>query len=229
MFFSKPIVEFPKITAPAADVCAKSNPSTEGKALLTPGMTAPHYVNTLEKNKMSVDMVHFFAHGLPEKDGICWACQSSRLVAPKMSTPEMNCLQLTENWLKFPKPNVHLDLQAALGKIDFTGPGGWTAQAAMWSICPPSAPGMPAGPVVAAAIVGAILLAAGLSIGLAMPAIPKPKLQIPMMRLPPNIMAQFKSPAVPQLPSLDQPKMMKMLFPFIDLGKGVASCKVTCC
>ena len=78
MFFSKPVVELPKITAPtAAEIAEKSKPSVEGKALLKPDMKPAEYQAALEKNKMSVDSVHFLAHGLPAKDAICWACQGS--------------------------------------------------------------------------------------------------------------------------------------------------------
>src|SRR5947209_1881184 len=94
MFFSAPAPELPKITAPtAAEICAKSKPSPEGKALLTPTMTPPEYLQALKKNKLSVDCVHFLAHGLPEKDAICWACQGCRLVGPKLSLPEMDALK----------------------------------------------------------------------------------------------------------------------------------------
>jgi hypothetical protein len=237
MFFSGPIVELPKITTPtAAEICAQSKPSSEGKALLIPGMTPAEYLHALEKNKMSVDSVHFLAHGLPEKDGICWACQASRMTAPKLSAPEMNALQLTETWLKAPTPDLHASIAAALGKVDFTGPGSWAAQSAMWAKAPgappiPAIPGMPAVNLVAAAVAGAILLAAGLKIGPAMPPVPKLKLETPKMP-PPEMLVQLQKPQVPpqpQIPVLNQPKLMKLLLPFIDLGKNVASGKVKCC
>jgi hypothetical protein len=36
-------------------------------------------------------------------------------------------------------------------------------------------------------------------------------------------------PPIPPIPVLDQPKLMKLLFPFIDLGKGVAIGSIKCC
>ena len=209
----------PKVTAPtAAEIAAKSKPSPEGKALITPGMTPAEHLHVLEKNKLSVDSVGLLAHGLPPKDGICWACQGCRLVAPKMSMPEMDVLHCTEAWLKNPIPALLGPLSAALLKVDFTGPGSWAGQAALW---------MPGG-LVAAAISGAILLAGGLKVGAAMPAIPKPKLALPMVPLSPE-MQVIKPPVPIPLPVVNQPALMKMLFPFIDLGKGVASGTVKCC
>lgn len=237
----------PVITAPtAAEICDKSNPSAESMALLKPGMTPAEYFNELEKNKKSVDSVNFLAHGLPEKDSICWSAQSCRLTGPKLSGPEMECLVLCEAWLKNPIPSLHAKVAASLGKIDFTGPGGWTAQAVAWMKIPgapplppmPNIPGLPHAPkveLVAAAVAGAIMLAAGLKIGAPMPAVPKPKLEIPKMPPTPEMLASLQMPKIPKMPEMpsippiDQPKMFKMLLPFIDLGKGVAGGTVKCC
>jgi hypothetical protein len=42
-------------------------------------------------------------------------------------------------------------------------------------------------------------------------------------------MLQFPLPPVPPLPVLEQPKLMKILLPFIDIGKLVACGKISCC
>ncbi len=231
MFFSPPPAPLPKITAPtAAEICAKSKPSAEGKALLTPTMTPPQYLQALDKNKLPVDSVHFLAHGLPEKDGICWACQASRLTAPKLSMPEMDALKLTEGWLKMPSLDLRASIGASLGKVDFTGPGSWAAQGAMWAGMPPI-PGVPAINLVAAAVAGAILLAAGLKIGAAMPAIPMPKLPLPLLPPTPEMLLALPKLllTIPPIPAIDQPKLVKLLLPFLDLGKGVACGSIKCC
>lgn len=194
-------------------------------------MTPGQYQAALEKNKLPVDSVHFLAHGMQPKDSICWACQASRMTGPKLSMPEMDALKCTEAWLKNPCPAMRASLSACLGKVDFTGPGGWAAQAAMWAGAP-GAPGLPAINLTAAAVAGAIMLAAGLKVGPPMPAIPNPKLALPMVPPTPEMLLALvipKLPIPPAIPVLDQPKLMKLLFPFIDLGKGVAIGSVTCC
>src|SRR4029077_17055491 len=97
MLFSRPAPDFAKIPAPtAAEICAKSKPSPQGKALLQPGMTPGQYQATLEKNKMPVDSGNFLAHGMQPTDSVCWACQASRMTAPKLSSPELDALKCTE-------------------------------------------------------------------------------------------------------------------------------------
>jgi hypothetical protein len=223
MFFASTPPSFPKIIAPTADIVAKSKPSPEGKALLKPEMTPAQYQASLEKKKLSVDSVHFLAHGLPERDALCWACKACGLVMGKLSGPELEAFKLAGAWVKAPSLDLHVSLNACLGKVDFRGPGSWACQGALWA-------GIPGMPAVALAVIGAILLAAGLRIGPAMPPIPMPKLQVPMLPLPPEMMLQLLKPKLPALtlPVLDQPKLMKLLFPFIDLGKGVALGTLTC-
>jgi hypothetical protein len=48
---------------------------------------------------------------------------------------------------------------------------------------------------------------------------------------PPELLLQLLKPQLPILPIpiLNQPKLMKLLFPFIDLGKGVAFGTIKCC
>ena len=222
MLFSKPPPDLPKVTSPkAAPVCEKSKPSPEGKALLKPDMTPPQYLHSLKENKMSVDSVHFLAHGLPPPDAICWAVQACRLVAPKLSPIELDALKLTEAWLKLPAPNLMASISVAVPKCDFTGPAGWAGQAALWIAIPS---------LVAAAVAGAILLAAGLKVGVAMPPIPQLKIPLPMVPLTPEFLLKLpKLPPPPPIPVLDQPKLMKLLLPFIELGIAVAMGKVRCC
>jgi hypothetical protein len=86
---------------------------------------------------------------------------------------------------------------------------------------------MPAVALTPAAIIGCILLAAGLKVGPAMPSAPTPKLALPQLPLPPG-MSLPKLPSAPAMPALEQPKLVKLLTPFIDLGKGVAHGKIKC-
>ena len=232
MLFSRPDPPLSKITAPtAAEICAKSKPSPEGKALLQPGMTPSQYQGALEKNKLSVDSVNFLAHGMEPKDSVCWACQASRMSGPKLSAPEMGALNSTECWLKNPSASARSSMAACLGKCDYTGPGGWAAQAALWAPVLGLAVTPAGAGLTGSAVAGAIMLAAALRGGPSMPAVPKPKLQVPTGPAIPAILLALASPQTPSQPAIpvvDQPKLMKMLYPFIDLGKGVADGKVTC-
>jgi hypothetical protein len=94
---------------------------------------------------------------------------------------------------------------------------------------------MPNVNLTASAVAGAVLLAAGLKMGPPMPQVPKPKFQAPQAPVAPTPNLNLQQPQVPQIPKpniappkIDQPKMMKPLAPFIQLGKGVAQGTVSC-
>jgi hypothetical protein len=211
--------------------------------LLKPGMTSSEYIHALEQNKQSVDAVKALAHGMPERDSVSWACQSSQKVADKLNPEEKAASHAAEAWTKNPTPANKAAAAEAASKTDFKGPGGWAAQAAAWTQSPaaPAAPaatgagasaapavaGAPAAPaapaLTAAAVVGSILLAAGLSNQPPMSAPQKPDFESLPVR--PQPQPQVPAPAQPEIPPLDQSKMAKSLQPFIDLGKQIASGK----
>ncbi len=248
LFFDTP-QPLPKITAPtAADLTKKYQPQPAALSLVKPDQTPAEYIAELEKKKMSTDAVHALAHGLPERDSVWWACQSSRKVAGKLSPSDMNALNAAEAWVKNPSPATQAASATAAAATDHRGPGAWSAQAAAWSQSPAPAMQTPAAqapamqapkvqaPAVQApavntpaltgsAVAGAVLLAAGLVKGPPMPSVPQPKLQAPDLTLP-----KVQTPPAPPPPPVPvdappPPAFAKSLQPFIDLGKDVASGK----
>ena len=237
--FSKPAVPLKKLTTQnAADLAAKIKPEGAAQGLLKPGQSSSEYIHALQQNQQSMDAVKGLAHGMPEQDSVKWACESSRKVADKLNPEETAALEAAEGWVKNPTAGAQTAAQAAASKTDFSGPGGWAAQAASWAKAPQaasagSAPSMPAaGPAAAApglaapAVVGAVLLAAGLTKRPAMPPPQKPKLDATTIQKARDL-AVPKTPqpgAAPGATSApDQSKLAKLLDPFIDLGKSIAA------
>ncbi len=224
---SKPVVPLPKLTTPsAADLAAKFKPQPPAAALLKPGMTSSEYVHALEANKMPNDTVNALAHGMPEKDSVSWACQSSRKVEGKLNPADKSALDAAEAWVKNPTDATKSAAADAAGKANMKGPGGWAAQAAAWT-SPAPAPAVPgAAPAVATpsltapAVAGAVLLAAGLMKAPAMPDTPRvDPLKVPALPAVPGA----QPPPPPEVPAPDQNKLATMLQPFIDLGKTIAA------
>jgi hypothetical protein len=226
LFFSKPAPPLTKIQAPtAAEVCQKFKPQPAAQALLKPEQTPGQYLQVLEKNKMGPDSVNLLAHGMPERESVWWSCQSSQQVAGKLNAPDRGALAAAEAWVKNPTPETKLAAAAAAAKTDMTGPGAWAAQAAAWTEPPaPAIPGAPAPPsgLAAPAVAGSVMLAAGLVNRPAMPESPAPKQ--PVLEVPTLAKPELATPvAQAEVPPVDQNKQAKMLQPFVDLGKDVAS------
>ena len=231
LFFKKPAPPLTRFQAPtAADVTSKY----QTKAPPAPGQTSGEYLQSLEKNKQSTEAVNFLAHGMPERESTWWACQSSRQVEGKLNAADRSALSAAETWVKNPTPDTKAAAATAAAKTDFTGPGGWAAQAAAWSnkpaptaAAPAAAPASPQASLTAPAVAGAVLLAAGLVNRPAMPEAQKPKPDLLQAPKPPEAPA-LRAPEVsavqpPAVSQAEQSKFAKTLQPFIDLGKDVAS------
>lgn len=222
----KPVVPLPKLTTPsAADLAAKFKPQPPAAALLKPGMSSSEYVHALEQNKMPTDTVNALAHGMPEKDSVSWACQSSRKVEGKLNSADKSALDAAEAWVKNPTEATKSAAASAAGKANMQGTGGWAAQAAAWSspapaAAAPGAPAVAAPSLTAPAVAGAVLLAAGLMKAPPMPEVPRADpLKAPVLPAVPGA----QPPPPPEVPAPDQNKLASMLQPFIDLGKSIAA------
>jgi hypothetical protein len=229
--FIRPVVQLPKLTvSSAADLAAKAKSQAASQALLKPGMTSSEYIHALQEKKQSLDAVNALAHGMPERDAVSWAAQSSQKVADKLNPQEQAAAKAAEAWVQNPSDATKAAATAAASKTDFKGPGGWAAQAAAWAQSPAPVAKVAAGAAATPpppaltpnAVAGAILLAAGLTNRPPMAAPQKPDLKAQPLAMP-----QVDIPSVtpPEPPPLDQSKMAKALQPFIDLGKDIASGK----
>jgi len=227
---------------PASEVAAHSRLQPEAQKLLQPDQTPSQYLHSLEQQQMPMDSMNFLAGGMSEQDSVYWATQSSQQVAGKLNAPDQAALAAAEEWVKDPTPDNQALAAKAAEESGLEGPGGWAAQAAAWSQNPTSstppvnatsASGVPGGgPVglVAAAVVGSVLLAAGLVKGKAMSEAPRPTTD----PLPPAVKTPSSpdQPGFPQtqeaspevtMPPVDNNKLAKTLKPFLELGKKIAN------
>jgi hypothetical protein len=222
----KPVVEpLPKITAPPADVCKKFNPTPQSQALLKPNQSAGEYVGALEQNQMSGDAINTLAHGMPERESVWWACESSKKVAGQMQPSDQAAMQAAEAWVKNPTPDMQAQAAAAAAKTDYQGPGAWAAQGAAWAQPQPTvaAPGVtpPAG-LTGKAVAGSVMLSSAMAGGAYKPA----PVNIPQTPVPENpTLPQMVAPELqqPQLSAPEQAQAYKTHQPFIQLGKDVAA------
>jgi hypothetical protein len=223
-----------KIKSPtAAEVAGKYKPHPEAKALLQPTHTPTQYAAALQKGSFSQDHIHFLAHGMPERESVGWACKSSAKVSDKLEPADKTALQSAQAWVKNPTPANQSAAAAAAAKTNFQGPGAWAAQGAAWAKTP-GAPASPAAPnLTGHAVAGSVMLAAAISAPKA-PVLKAPTLQVPAVPKAPTLQApKFAVPKLPTLappppPSLPQrTATAKIHQPFIDMGHGIASGKVS--
>jgi len=221
------------ITSSPADITSKYQPHPEAKPLLQPGQSPGQYTQALQKGNFSQDHIQFLAHGMPPRQSVGWACQSSAKVSDKLEPSDKNALTAAQNWVKNPTPaNQSLAAQAA-AKTNYQGPGAWAAQGAASANTNPQLSGH--------AVAGSVQLSAAKAAGKmptaptapAMPTAPT----LPKAPTAPTFQAPkaptLQAPTMPQAPQAPKPptpptpaeraQMAKIHQPFIDLGHGIAS------
>lgn len=244
MISIRPVTPFPKITAPTAtEVCSKFKPSPAAHALLKPTQTPAEYLNTLEQHKQSMDAVNVLSHGMPERESVWWACQSSRQVETKLNPADKSALSAAESWVKNPTAQTKAAAAAAASKTDYTGPGAWAAQAAAWSQPPNlnavvptlAAPAVPKVAAPAVPSMGAVAVPKLAAPAIAMPTMPALTapavsgsvllaaglVNRPAMSALPKPKLQVPTVAMPKLqaPTLSAPSLTPPQIPPVDLDK----------
>jgi hypothetical protein len=191
----------------------------------------------LEANKKPLESVNLLAHGMPEKDAVKWASESSKLVGDKLTPADQQAVMAADKWLANPTPENQAAAAQAAAATNGQGPGGWTAQAAAWSqpaaqgaqaaTAASSGGGAAAAGLAAGAAAGAVLLAAGLVDKPAMPDTPRPNADVPKLKVPPTPkvpgVPEPAAPVPPQMQPAEAAAFAKKLKPFMDLGKKIAS------
>jgi len=231
--FKTPQAPLKNITAPTEELLPKLNASPEAKALFQPGQSPGEYLQVLEQNQKPMESVNLLSQGMPEKDAVKWASESSKMVGDKLNSADQKALAAAEKWLANPTPETQNVASLAAAETNGAGPGGWAAQAAAWAKPATQGPeaaaasggaGAGAGPagMAAAAAAGAVMLAAGLGDKPPMADTPRPKTDV----VPGEIAQPAKAPDAappPEMGPAEAKTFSKKLKPFLELGKKIAS------
>ncbi|MEM1074129.1 MAG: hypothetical protein AAF665_06770 [Pseudomonadota bacterium] len=121
---------------------------------------------TLGKLKDSgafVDVLNFFAFGLPPREGVCWSIAVYRTMRPELDETETIALELAEKWVKGLQEGFRVRLMGLAEEIDNETALHWLCSAVAWngsgSIGPPDGPVvLPPKGLHASALLGAVSL-----------------------------------------------------------------------
>ena len=139
--------------------------SDDAKALIATPLPIAKFLGLLLDAALLDDAVKLFAHALPKREAVWWACLAARSLPETTATPELEAaIDAAEAWVYKPSEE---NRRAALDKATASGlkqPASWAAMAAAWSggsLAPPNAPVVPpAEHLTGLAVVGVVLLAA---------------------------------------------------------------------
>lgn len=140
--------------------------SAEARDLVSNEMAPETVLQVLHKAGLFVDVLHFFGHALPPREGICWALSVITELCPIMDRNNVQVLEKVASWVRDPQEAARIELQQEAEKRNNEDPLAWLCNAVAWngsgSIGPVGGPVVlpPAG-LHASALLGAISLLAG--------------------------------------------------------------------
>ena len=154
----------------SAPILGRFAPTEDALALIEPDMAPAEVVAILFKKELLSDMVNFFAHGMPPREGVCWAVAVHRDIAQARGgavAPDVAAiLEQVENWVRDPQEGRRVQLMQAAETRNSSDPVSWLCNAVAWNGS--GSMGPVDGPVVlppeglhASALLGAIALLVG--------------------------------------------------------------------
>lgn len=137
--------------------------SETAQKILSPEDTPQTALIKLDNENTEIDLISFFAHALPLREGICWGLNCLSQLDAVQEQQSNNALTLVKAWVETPSEQNRVLCQAEAVELGTEGPLGWLCLAVDWngsgSIAPPGDPiVMPAPSLYCKALFGAVAL-----------------------------------------------------------------------
>jgi hypothetical protein len=151
--------------APLAEVLARCELPEEAKQVVAGIADVPGVIAALAARKLLVEAARVFAHALPRREAVWWACMCAAHTAPAdLAAPDAQARETAELWVRQQSDTVRRAAMELAKSAGFQSPEAWAAVAAFWSgdsIAPPENFKVPPPPhLTGVAVAGAVTLAA---------------------------------------------------------------------
>ncbi|MCZ2720854.1 hypothetical protein O1D97_04145 [Marinomonas sp. 15G1-11] len=107
--------------------------SEEAMALINQDCSPKEVIDILQKEKMFLDLTHFFCHALPMREVIWWTVNSLEIREESWSPAELQLLQDCKRWVKEPQEGQRRAIEQRLKMIKNSSAIFWLAQAVVWN------------------------------------------------------------------------------------------------
>jgi hypothetical protein len=118
--------------ADCAAILARFELSEEAVELLDPAAPPEAALEILHQAGLVLDVINFFAHALPPREGICWALSmlTGRVAA---SSDAVSARREARNWVNEPNEQLRRRCGALGDALGTGGPDGWLCNAVFWN------------------------------------------------------------------------------------------------
>jgi hypothetical protein len=120
-----------KISATAAEICARFNLPSDARKLLQDGMEPAAFVDALLAKKQDVAAIDFMAHALPPREGIWWGCLCMQhACGENLTPPERAAATAAVQWVFQPGEETRAAAKSSAEAAGPSTPAGALAMAA---------------------------------------------------------------------------------------------------
>lgn len=145
-------------------VVARATLGPEARSAIADCTTVPQLIAMLAGNGFLVEAARCFAHALPRREAVWWACMCALSSAPTtLAEPDRNAREAAETWVRTQTEASRYAAMALAEQVGFQTPEAWAAVGAFWSgpsIAPEAMPAHPPAPhLTGVAVAGAVTLA----------------------------------------------------------------------
>ncbi len=150
---------------PYNDVLTRCELPAEAAAHLTGTDDVTGAISALVKNGLLVEAARMYAHALPKREAVWWACMCALHTAVEpVAEPDRKARELAEQWVRQQTDELRREAMEQAKIAGFQSPEAWAGVAAFWSgdsLAPPDAQTKVAPPphLTGVAVVGAVTLA----------------------------------------------------------------------
>jgi hypothetical protein len=151
---------------PLEEVLKRCELAAEAAACVQGIGDIPGVIGALQKQDFLVEAARVFAHALPKREAVWWACMCALHTAPEpVPEPDRKARELAEQWVRAQTDELRREAMAQAKNAGFQSPEAWAGVAAFWSgdsLAPPDAQTKVAPPphLTGVAVAGAVTLAA---------------------------------------------------------------------
>jgi hypothetical protein len=123
-------------------------------------------IDVLARHDFLIEAARFFAHALPKREAVWWACMCAQHTAPpEIAEPDRKSRELAEDWVRNQTDETRRAAMRHAETAGFQSPEAWAGVAAFWSGDSLAAPDAqmkvpPPSHLTGVAVAGAVTLAA---------------------------------------------------------------------
>jgi hypothetical protein len=119
---------------PLEEVLARCELPEEAAVCAQGAPDAAAVIGALIKNRFLVEAARVFAHALPKREAVWWACMCALHTAgEKLGEPDRKARELAEQWVRQQTDELRREAMAQATKAGFQSPEAWAGVAAFWS------------------------------------------------------------------------------------------------